>query len=244
MLDTAISGPGRTPPVRLCETRRPTAQGINGASYSAAASLYKLIGYTPKGYDGVDNDRTHQPGMASSTTTRRDLRPERESGTQHQAAGLKVETFLTNHRHKTARAEMLYALLVEGIGPLGSVFNREDFRDTEVKDTDNDGVPEFVDGWGEPLQFFRWPFYARLALQKGASLYNRLRPSPASKNPFDPNNQLTSIAWWTTDDPTNPGQPSLKNLTVQNLLLPLADPNWVSGTTQPALDVGPIGGDG
>ncbi len=52
---------------------------------------------------------------------------------------------------------MLYALLVEGRGPLGSVFSRDDFTDREVQDTDGDGLPEFVDAWGQPLQFFRWP---------------------------------------------------------------------------------------
>ena len=61
------------------------------------------------------------------------------------------------HKHITARSEMLYALLVEGRGPLGSVFSRDDFTDREVQDTDGDGLPEFVDAWGQPLQFFRWP---------------------------------------------------------------------------------------
>ena len=43
------------------------------------------------------------------------------------------------------------------MGPLGSVFSPDDFSDREVKDTDGDGLPEFVDAWGQPLQFFRWP---------------------------------------------------------------------------------------
>ena len=28
-----------------------------------------------------------------------------------------------------------------------------------LKDTDGDGLPEFVDAWGEPLRFYRWPIY-------------------------------------------------------------------------------------
>ena len=63
----------------------------------------------------------------------------------------------TNHTHVTARSEMLYAILVEGRGPWGSVFSRDEFTDREVQDTDGDGLPEFVDAWGQPLQFFRWP---------------------------------------------------------------------------------------
>ena len=63
------------------------------------------------------------------------------------------------HTHKTARAEMLYAMLVEGLSPLGSAFKRRGLHGKEVQDTDGDGLPEFVDAWGEPLQFFRWPVY-------------------------------------------------------------------------------------
>ena len=62
---------------------------------------------------------------------------------------------------------MLYAILVEGAGPLGSVFNRDDFTDKEVHDTDGDGLPEFVDAWGQPLQFFRWPLLYHSDIQRG-----------------------------------------------------------------------------
>ena len=53
-------------------------------------------------------------------------------------------------------------------GPLGSVFSRDDFSDREVKDTDGDGLPEFVDAWGQPLQFFRWPLLYHTDTQRGA----------------------------------------------------------------------------
>ena len=62
---------------------------------------------------------------------------------------------------------MLYALLVEGHGPLGSVFSRDDFTDKEVQDTDSDGLPEFVDAWGQPLQFYRWPLLYHSDIQRG-----------------------------------------------------------------------------
>ena len=35
----------------------------------------------------------------------------------------------------------------------------DDFTDREVADTDGDGLLEFVDSWGRPLQFYRWPIY-------------------------------------------------------------------------------------
>ena len=62
---------------------------------------------------------------------------------------------------------MLYAILVEGRGALGSVFSRDDFTDKEVQDTDGDGLPEFVDAWGQPLQFYRWPVLFHSDLQRG-----------------------------------------------------------------------------
>ena len=33
----------------------------------------------------------------------------------------------------------------------------EVFRNDEVGDTDKDGAPEFLDGWGRPIGFIRWP---------------------------------------------------------------------------------------
>jgi prepilin-type N-terminal cleavage/methylation domain-containing protein len=121
---------------------------------------------------------------------------------------------LSNHTHITARAEMLYALLVEGQGPYGSVFNRDDFTDKEVADTDRDGLPEFIDGWGNPLQFYRWPILYHSDLQRGLYLVQNgsndsngnaaYVPSPPYGNafdtreqdPLDPNQELTMPDWW------------------------------------------------
>jgi hypothetical protein len=111
---------------------------------------------------------------------------------------------------------MLYAVLVEGVGPLGSVFNRDDFTDREVKDTDGDGLPEFVDAWGQPLQFFRWPLMYHTDTQRGVVIdYADLTTAPPTTyaaeliNPpyrtvfeareqdaLDPNQQLMAPAWW------------------------------------------------
>ncbi len=33
----------------------------------------------------------------------------------------------------------------------------EQFHSTEIGDVDNDGLKEFVDGWGHPIRFIRWP---------------------------------------------------------------------------------------
>ncbi len=190
----------------------PAGSGIFGASYAAAAGIYKNLGYLPPGYDGVDNDGDGyiddwKEGVNAS----------------NQAT---VVAHLHNHTHNTARAEVLYAILVEGRGPLGSVFNKDDFSDREVADTDQDGLPEFVDAWGNPLQFFRWPLLYHSDIQRGQVIiqenttgggnlpsWTLLPPyanpadlSPGNlllnglqvreQDPLDVNQQLVAPAWW------------------------------------------------
>ena len=184
--------------------------GIYGASYPIAAGLFKnMLNVQPPGYDGVDN-----------TVPPNGLIDEIGEG-QWNLTALK-----SNHTHATARAEMLYAILVEGAGPWGSVFNADDFSDREVKDTDGDGLPEFVDAWGQPLQFFRWPVLYHSELQRGQVIlpdpvnpntWDMLPPyqtfnsanttvnaqggSPfleRERDPLDPNQTLTAPNWWAT----------------------------------------------
>jgi hypothetical protein len=174
-------------------TVNPESTGIFGASYTAAAGIYKNLvaaainggataPSTPNaGYDGQDNDNN---GLIDDLG---------ENGAS--VANYILTTLLPNHTHKTARAEMLYALLVEGQGPLGSVFNRDDFSDSEVKDTDGDGLPEFVDAWGEPLQFYRWPVFYVSDTQKGPGVYGTAFDT-RQQNPLDPNQKLLDPLWW------------------------------------------------
>ncbi len=60
-------------------------------------------------------------------------------------------------RHASESSELLYFTLtrmqVFGVPPVGE----SDFSTSEVRDTDGDGLLEFVDGWGRPLRFYRWP---------------------------------------------------------------------------------------
>ena len=50
-------------------------------------------------------------------------------------------------------AECLYMIITlgteEGAG-------REFFKESDVGDVDNDSLPEFIDGWGNPIRFLRW----------------------------------------------------------------------------------------
>jgi hypothetical protein len=144
----------------------PESTGIFGASYTAAGGLTQqlfaaglaLARQDPNfkgpdvqgsiGWDGADN-----PTPSGAADGLIDNLAEFGNVAQY------MKQLLMNHTHKTARAEMLYAVLVNGLGPLGSVFSPDDFSDREVRDTDGDGLLEFVDAWGEPLQFYRWPIY-------------------------------------------------------------------------------------
>ncbi|MEW4568750.1 type II secretion system protein [Tautonia sp. JC769] len=209
-------------------TSPPAGQGIFGASYSAIGSLTRQLGYPPRGYNGVDDDGN---GLI-------DERSPAEFGmTQADFDALNddIITRLGNHRHITARSEMLYAILVSGVGPLGSVFSADDFTPQEVQDTDGDGLPEFVDAWGQPLQFYRWPVYyvsdygaPRQGLQRGDAPYVVGDLSqPREENPLDPNQLLVAPGWWadpTTGYPDTSAQISARANVFQQQFFSLIDP--------------------
>ncbi|MFO0889276.1 MAG: hypothetical protein U0790_09070 [Isosphaeraceae bacterium] len=189
--------------------------GIFGASYNAAAGFYKNLGYLPAGYDGVDNN-----GNGAIDEWAEGVNEPPSYSSANAAVVTQVTANLSAHQHNTARAEALYAVLVEGVGPLGSVFNRDDFTDREVRDTDGDGLPEFVDAWGQPLQFFRWPILHHSQAQKGQRIIDDLSsglPTFAppydsvfearEQSPLDPNQQLMAPAWWSGNTAANSNSP-------------------------------------
>ena len=63
-------------------------------------------------------------------------------------------------------AECLYmiVMLATGDGEARTLFSERD-----IGDTDNDGAPEFLDGWGNPIHFLRWApgFTERSSLMHG-----------------------------------------------------------------------------
>ena len=205
--------------------------GIYGASFTAAAGLYKNLYEaaaldlqqaegssfninTRAGYDAADNG-----GVLGLTD---DIGEVTVTPAPANTFASYVSARLAKHDHKTARSEMLYALLVEGQGPLGSAYNREDFTSRDVADTDGDGMPEFIDAWGQPLQFYRWPIYngggSQTAIagtsgsQMGFQPYNAYPNTPRQLDPLDPNQLLVSVGWWTQSYngiPTNAALPSI-----------------------------------
>lgn len=193
--------------------------GVFGASYTAAAGIYKQLGYGPAGYDGVDNNgdglvdekAEGSPFVWDGDGTDNDG----DGNIDESGEGSKyISILLQNHTHNTARSEMLYALLVDGQGPLGSAFSRDDFTDREVQDTDGDGLLEFVDAWGQPLQFYRWPIWYTSDNQRGWDVYPYDQPwYNRDRDSVDPSNSLVSLEWWATNVPQFNSTPSLeKNL--------------------------------
>ena len=58
---------------------------------------------------------------------------------------------------ETESSELLYFALIKS-GSLGAAAVDSDrFTENEIRDTDGDGLPEFVDNWGQPLRYYRWP---------------------------------------------------------------------------------------
>jgi prepilin-type N-terminal cleavage/methylation domain-containing protein len=201
-----------------------TGTGIYGASYYVAAGLYKNLGYLPAGYDGVDNGGIAGlvddwgEGIQNDPVVPGTFNPNTK---QPYKLSEWIKARLANHKHSTARSEMLYAILVEGRGPLGSAFSADEFSEKEVRDTDGDGLPEFIDAWGQPLQFFRWPALYHSDIQRGQVIVSnsasqwQLQPpyylppppppaptgDPATfrqreQDPLDVNQQLMAPAWF------------------------------------------------
>jgi hypothetical protein len=104
---------------------------------------------------------------------------------------INVRALRTLHRIPTARAECLYMIVTAG----GT--DTDWLAPGETADTDDDGLPEFVDKWGNPIQFFLWPTHYTSPLQ-----------APTKEtNPNDPHQLLTEDAasgWWRSNPPPPP----------------------------------------
>lgn len=63
------------------------------------------------------------------------------------------------------------------------------FKPSEIGDTDGDGVPEILDGWGKPILFLRWPYgYPNIENTSPTERRNGLSQimDNTSPDPFDP----------------------------------------------------------
>lgn len=77
-------------------------------------------------------------------------------------------------------AECLYMIVARIT--VGNSNGLEFFSESELGDEDGDGMPEIHDGWGNPIEFIRWPSGFQSPLQDG-------NPEN-SRDPFDPLRQF------------------------------------------------------
>jgi competence protein ComGC len=81
-------------------------------------------------------------------------------------------------------SECLFMIVARGLQEPDAL---EHFRSDEIGDVDKDRVNEFVDGWGQPIAFIRWPVGFASPLQtRNASL---------QPDPFDPLRVSTQVAF-------------------------------------------------
>ena len=66
-----------------------------------------------------------------------------------------------------------------GDGEARTLFSKQD-----IGDTDEDGAPEFIDGWGNPIGWMRWPSGVVSDLQPRNP--DGTRPGETDHDPFDP----------------------------------------------------------
>lgn len=104
------------------------------------------------------------PGMADSVYAaiaapyaRQQLESEGVSGPSAAAIAQRAALNWTRHDPATESAELLYFALTANTSYGVAAVDADRFTTREVVDTDEDGLPEFVDAWGNPLRYYRWP---------------------------------------------------------------------------------------
>ncbi|MDO4630101.1 MAG: prepilin-type N-terminal cleavage/methylation domain-containing protein [Planctomycetia bacterium] len=90
-----------------------------------------------------------------------------------------------NDTWELCSAELLYQIV------MGMPEAEEAFNGLEVADTDGNGLNEFIDGWGTPIFYIRWPA-GYVNTEEGANVtypvISKLQTSIDIRDPFDPNN--------------------------------------------------------
>jgi prepilin-type N-terminal cleavage/methylation domain-containing protein len=104
----------------------------------------------------------------------------RSYGEYHQRLRMSGTSYLTDY----PSSECLYMIASLGCQEPDAM---EVFRADEIGDKDNDGAPEFHDGWGQPIMFVRWPIAFVSPIQTADT---RLQPDP-----FDPMRVSNSLPY-------------------------------------------------
>ncbi|MCA9192230.1 MAG: prepilin-type N-terminal cleavage/methylation domain-containing protein [Planctomycetales bacterium] len=108
-----------------------------------------------------------------------------------------IETTLAGRTAPTVdyeQAELLYAIVATSNIAGGSAL--EAFRPSEIGDLDSDGYPEFLDAWGEPIRWLRWPAGFASSLNQSYAYAATPGAAPAAPDALDP--MRTDYRWRTT----------------------------------------------
>jgi prepilin-type N-terminal cleavage/methylation domain-containing protein len=88
-------------------------------------------------------------------------------------------------------SECLYMIMTTGMIDASS--SGDYFTDRDTGDTDGDGMLEFIDGWGRPIEWIRWPTAFLSDMQSGTVLGDEangtqrvVRDVDANRDPFNP----------------------------------------------------------
>lgn len=167
-------------PQRMAEL---TVGGATASSLDPALSDMPLVFYRQAAFP-VARRQLIDEGNASPTASEI-VSQVVSNWTVHKDSEVAAQASDLDDVHSTESSELLYFTLVQSgsFGASSSV--ADEFLASEIADTDGDGFREFVDSWGQPLQFYRWP--TRLI-------------DPTAPNPFTPD--FSDPADATEVDPT------------------------------------------
>jgi prepilin-type N-terminal cleavage/methylation domain-containing protein len=140
-----------------------------------------------RGFQGADRRLIAQQRLLQLWETQRHELPHRYadilSTTPSDGVGLRsaYQSWLTATRSDGLQsAETLYLVVTQALGAESDV----KFLPSEIGDTDEDGMLEFLDGWGRPIKWLRWApgFVPSL----GADSDLQLASSATRPDPLDP----------------------------------------------------------
>lgn len=127
--------------------------------------------------------------------------------TERTALSRRFQRYYAPTNDSYVSAECLYMWLTAADPDAAEMFGAN-----EVGDSDEDGYPEFLDGWGNPIRFLRWaPGFVDSDIQpvlRGADIENseiRREVSLADHDPFDPLMIDINVIPLTANDPNRGG---------------------------------------
>jgi prepilin-type N-terminal cleavage/methylation domain-containing protein len=147
---------------------------VTDATNGIPVTVYRKLAF-PAARQQLVNEGTANPTLAEIET--------RVSANWQKHLDYEANALASDAFHSTESAELLYFTLIHS-GTFGSSpVDADQFQETEVADIDEDGLPEFVDAWGNPLRFYRWP--TRLIDPTAPNPFNPVFSNPADATELD-----------------------------------------------------------